>query len=304
MINYLYKFNQKENITSKEFDFSETVNITSLALIKIIRHAQMGIPLEVMGIMLGKFVDKFNIEINDVFAMPQTGTKVSVEAVDPIFQTKMLDMLMQIEKYNIIVGWYHSHPGFGCWLSGVDINTQKSFEQLNRRSIALVVDPVQSTKGNMIIEIFRLKSLSEQKFETRDLSSLESNSRFLPNFDDQNGINKSYYSLKIGLKKNPIEEIVLTKLFEKAWNMNFFLSHKGIPFSSTKIKIILKILKNFVKIIKAPSIFSNNWLKKNFLKIKKIRSEIRNFYDCISKKTVYSCLIQLFKEILVINKKN
>ncbi|GJU13464.1 hypothetical protein Tco_1135860 [Tanacetum coccineum] len=26
----------------------------------------------------------------------------------------------------MVVGWYHSHPGsgFGCWLSGVDINTQ------------------------------------------------------------------------------------------------------------------------------------------------------------------------------------
>ena len=89
-----------------------------------------------------------------------------------------------------------------------------------------------------IIEIFRLKSLSEQKFETRDFPSLESNSRFLPNFDDQNGINKAYYSLKIGLKKNPIEEIVLTKLFEKAWNMNFFLSHKGIPFSSISNTVV------------------------------------------------------------------
>jgi len=28
----------------------------------------------------------------------------------------------------MVVGWYHSHPGFGCWLSGVDINTQHSFE--------------------------------------------------------------------------------------------------------------------------------------------------------------------------------
>lgn len=31
----------------------------------------------------------------DVFAMPQSGTGVSVEAVDPVFQTKMLDMLKQ-----------------------------------------------------------------------------------------------------------------------------------------------------------------------------------------------------------------
>lgn len=22
------------------------------------------------------------------------------------------------------VGWYHSHPGYGCWLSGIDVSTQ------------------------------------------------------------------------------------------------------------------------------------------------------------------------------------
>jgi hypothetical protein len=46
----------------------------------------------------------------------------------------------------MVVGWYHSHPGFGCWLSGVDINTQQSFEALNARAVAVVVDPVQSVK--------------------------------------------------------------------------------------------------------------------------------------------------------------
>lgn len=25
----------------------------------------------------------------------------------------------------MVVGWYHSHPGFGCWLSNVDVNTQQ-----------------------------------------------------------------------------------------------------------------------------------------------------------------------------------
>lgn len=304
MFNYIDKINEKGDASYVEFDFSETINIASLALIKIIRHAQMGIPMEVMGIMLGKFLDKFNIEINDVFAMPQTGTKVSVEAVDPIFQTKMLDMLIQIEKYNIIVGWYHSHPGFGCWLSGVDINTQKSFEQLNRRSVALVVDPVQSTKGNMIIEIFRLRRLAEQKIETRELTSLVSNSKSLLNLDDDSDANKSYYSLRIGIKKNQIEEIVLTKLFEKSWNLNFFLSRTQNPFSSTKTKTIFRILKNFGKITKGPAIFSNKWLKKNFSKIKKIRLEIKDFCCFISKKTIYFCLMKLFREILNNNNKN
>jgi len=47
----------------------------------------------------------------------------------------------------MVVGWYHSHPGFGCWLSGVDINTQQSFEALSERAVAVVVDPIQSVKG-------------------------------------------------------------------------------------------------------------------------------------------------------------
>jgi 26S proteasome regulatory subunit N11 len=34
-----------------------------------------------------------------VFAMPQSGTGVSVEAVDPVFQTKMMDMLRQTGRY-------------------------------------------------------------------------------------------------------------------------------------------------------------------------------------------------------------
>lgn len=187
--------------------------------------------MEVMGLMLGEFVDDYTVRVADVFAMPQSGTGVSVEAVDPVFQTKMLDMLKQVgrsgsylclswlqkkasnsfkfEKLTVcnlfgrsrqrlthdvtcrrpemVVGWYHSHPGFGCWLSGVDINTQQvsalavfsctymppccwkklggtlnvlvsslqSFEALNQRAVAVVVDPIQSVKGKVVIDAFR-----------------------------------------------------------------------------------------------------------------------------------------------------
>ena len=55
----------------------------------------------------------------------------------------MLDMLRQTGRPEMVVGWYHSHPGFGCWLSGVDINTQQSFEALSERAVAVVVDPIQ-----------------------------------------------------------------------------------------------------------------------------------------------------------------
>ena len=83
--------NQDTNIV----DNAETVYISSLALLKMLRHGRAGVPMEVMGLMLGEFVDDYTVRVVDVFAMPQSGTGVSVEAVDPVFQTKMMDMLRQ-----------------------------------------------------------------------------------------------------------------------------------------------------------------------------------------------------------------
>ncbi len=93
----------------------------------------------VFSLMLGEFVDDYTVRVIDVFAMPQSGTGVSVEAVDPVFQAKMLDMLKQTGRPEMVVGWYHSHPGFGCWLSGVDINTQQSFEALTERTVVSLI---------------------------------------------------------------------------------------------------------------------------------------------------------------------
>lgn len=74
-------------------DTSEQIYISSLALLKMLKHGRAGVPMEVMGLMLGEFVDDYTIKVVDVFAMPQSGTGVSVEAVDPVFQQKMLEML-------------------------------------------------------------------------------------------------------------------------------------------------------------------------------------------------------------------
>ena len=63
--------------------------------------------MEVMGLMLGQFVDDYTVNCIDVFAMPQSGTGVSVEAVDPVFQTKMLDMLKQTGRPEVRAGERH-----------------------------------------------------------------------------------------------------------------------------------------------------------------------------------------------------
>ena len=38
-----------------------------------------------MGLMLGEFVDDYTVTVVDVFAMPQKGTGVDVEAIDVVF---------------------------------------------------------------------------------------------------------------------------------------------------------------------------------------------------------------------------
>jgi 26S proteasome regulatory subunit N11 len=94
---------------SNLIDNSETVYISSLALLKMLRHGRAGVPMEVMGLMLGEFVDDYTVRVVDVFAMPQSGTGVSVEAVDPVFQTKMMDMLRQTGRFVM--------SSLACWLS-------------------------------------------------------------------------------------------------------------------------------------------------------------------------------------------
>jgi len=200
-------------------DNAETVYISSLALLKMLRHGRAGVPMEVMGLMLGEFVDDYTVRVVDVFAMPQSGTGVSVEAVDPVFQTKMMDMLRQTGRPETVVGWYHSHPGFGCWLSSVDINTQQSFEQLTPRAVAVVIDPIQSVKGKVVIDAFRLINPQtlmlgqEPRQTTSNLGHLNK-----PSIQALiHGLNRHYYSIGIGYRKSALEEGMLMNLHKTVW---------------------------------------------------------------------------------------
>lgn len=210
-------------------DNSETIHISSLALLKMLKHGRAGVPMEVMGLMLGEFVDDFTVHVIDVFAMPQSGTGVSVEAVDEVFQTRMMEMLKQTGRDQMVVGWYHSHPGFGCWLSSVDVSTQHAFERLNPRAVAVVVDPIQSVKGKVVIDAFRLIS---QNFliigqEPRQTTS---NIGYLNKPSIQaliHGLNRHYYSINIDFKKTLAEEQMLLNVHKDDWASGLQISSFG-----------------------------------------------------------------------------
>lgn len=48
---------------------------------------------------------------------------------------------IQVNRLEEVVGWYHSHPGYGCWLSGIDVSTQLTNQSFQDPFVAVVVRP-------------------------------------------------------------------------------------------------------------------------------------------------------------------
>lgn len=235
----------------------------------MLRHGRAGVPMEVMGLMLGEFVDDYTVRVVDVFAMPQSGTGVSVEAVDPVFQTKMMDMLRQTGRPETVVGWYHSHPGFGCWLSSVDINTQQSFEQLTPRAVAVVVDPIQSVKGKVVIDAFRLINPQvlmmgqEPRQTTSNIGHLNK-----PSIQALiHGLNRHYYSIGINYKKTGLEENMLMNLHKQVWTEALTMSdfkHEGER-NQDRLKQLVSLAEGYEKRVKEENELSKDQLKTRYV---------------------------------------
>ena len=53
--------------------------------------------------------------------------------------TNRQPMGLQVGRLENAIGWYHSHPGYGCWLSGIDVNTQMNNQKFTDPFVAVVV---------------------------------------------------------------------------------------------------------------------------------------------------------------------
>ncbi len=232
-------------------DTSEQIYISPLSLLKMLRHGKAGIPLEVMGLMLGTQIDEYTVKCIDVFSMPQSGTETTIESIDEGFQVRMVEMLKQTGRSEDVVGWYHSHPGFGCWLSQTDINTQKTFEQQNARAVAVVVDPIQSVKGKVVIDAFRTyggMGLSLGDTDQRQTTSNLGEVKRTKGFSLKELSKISYYSILIGYRKNDLETKMLLNLKKSFWDSGFKLmgSKKEDEENLKKIDDINKLSQKYV----------------------------------------------------------
>lgn len=177
--------------------------------------------------------------------MPQSGTSVSIEAIDPVFQMKFVEALKQTGRQEAVVGWYHSHPGFGCWLSNTDCNTQQSFEQLDPRAVGVVIDPIQSVRGKVVIDAFRL---IKPNFAGQEPRQTTSNVGHLvkPSISALiHGLNRHYYSLNIAYRKNELEAKMLLNVHSQSWRSG--LATKAFEEHSKKNALVMKQICKLVK---------------------------------------------------------
>ena len=132
-------------------DTSEKILVSGIALLKMLKHGKAGIPLEVIGIMLGRKIDEFTVEVFDVFATPQVATGQSVETTDEQFQYNMMKLLEQTGYRDLVsVGWYHSHPGLYCFFSEIDVRTHRLCQLGYGAFTGLVIDPINTTSSGKV----------------------------------------------------------------------------------------------------------------------------------------------------------
>lgn len=135
------------------------VYISLNALKKSLEHVNLNKDVEVLGFLIGDFYlwnKKGYTLIEDSWPIESISKHNMVEPNIGSL-AKALNKLNKKLKRNIIVGWYHSHPGYGCFLSPIDIQTQKSFFT-KPYHVALVIDPIR-----MNLNFFKLTNNSYRR---------------------------------------------------------------------------------------------------------------------------------------------
>jgi len=126
------------------------------ALDEIIKHCSVmaGKRLEALGFLVGnlyKWGNKGYEVVHEIVTGKLESTSVSVKFQKDAFEN-LFDKLDEIKYDYVLIGWYHSHPGYTSFMSSIDMETQSKIFNKEFHA-AIVVDPI-----NLELKAFRISN--------------------------------------------------------------------------------------------------------------------------------------------------
>jgi proteasome lid subunit RPN8/RPN11 len=143
---------------------------------KIMNEVNESVDKRVIGVLIGK-MNKDYLVIDDAVT-GEVKREFSTISLTPNAIAKIADEILKGKIKGNIVGWYHTHPGYGVFMSEVDEKTQNVLSQFYPQAISLVLDPASKEyKFYALNDKKRLKPVENNEinfFGSEDISEWKS----------------------------------------------------------------------------------------------------------------------------------
>jgi len=121
------------------------ITLSASAWEKICEHAESDMRSEVGGLLIGELFNDAVGHAHVVITQAISASETVATAASVVFTLDTWEQLLERKAAELgneaIVGWYHTHPGFGVFLSSWDVFLHRSFFP-RPWHLALVVDPI------------------------------------------------------------------------------------------------------------------------------------------------------------------
>jgi len=232
---------------------------------------------EVYGILIGSIEDNSKVIVKDAIPMvvgDRAGVKYENKQYVDMAQidASVFERSIQDKKNDFIIGWWHSHPGFGFFFSPIDCMTQLGYQIPNPYAVGLIFDHSKKESDQYFLGIAGLrlkdpefgisstydlievnyeleKKMMVEKIETiikeinRDMDKVLKQIKYIDEFLQKKAL--AQLQRNYGLILVPKEDIIVTDDEEIAeedekylyeWDPDFFRKSYRIPKFREKIE--------------------------------------------------------------------
>ncbi len=128
--------------------------ILSLILSKAARAGRT----EIGGFLIGK-IERNRLIVTRATFPRQIGSRTHV-SINDADMAILAEELAERGAGEVIIGWHHTHPGLGVFMSSTDEATQRRYQAFFPDAIALVMDPIKFSEtlnlGDLDLKVFRV----------------------------------------------------------------------------------------------------------------------------------------------------